>query len=116
YGLVAGLLIQNPAVRSARDQLDLSRTAPPGAVAWEVDVRYLTALGSDVVPLLVRRLDELPTEARCLVAERLVDRWGPRRGADWRVWTRADAAARDAVAEALPRLEAARGADDACGR
>lgn len=114
YVLVAGLLVLNPAARSARDQLDRWRHPDGGSQAQAADARYLASLDSDAVPILVNRLDELPPDARCIVARRLVDRWGPQRPGNWRAWNRADEAARDAVRGALPRLEAARGPGDRC--
>jgi hypothetical protein len=76
FVLVGALQLVNPAGLVARHNLD--RIAELGGV----DVDYLGSLGSDAAPLLVARLDELPDEARCLVASRLLRLWGPERPGD----------------------------------
>lgn len=114
YVLVAGLLAANPAARSAADQLDRRREATAEVATGAPDARYLASLGSDAAPFLVERLDALTPEGRCIVARRLLARWGPDRPGDWRAWNRADQAARNAVLGALPRLEAAAGPGEGC--
>lgn len=114
YGLVAALLVVNPAARSAADQLD--RRSPGGEVAAGApDARYLASLGSDAVPILLDRFDHLDPEGACVVARRLLSRWGPDRPRDWRNWNRANRAAMDAVAAAQMALRAAAGRGDRCG-
>jgi hypothetical protein len=72
----------------------------------EVDLGYLASLGADAVPTLLEGLTVLSGERRCELAERLVERWGPDRQADWRVWTWSRHRAGRAVAATADRLGA----------
>ena len=74
-----------------------------------MDVEHLASLGSDAAPLLVDRLDELPGEARCVVATRLLALWGPERSPDWRSYNWSESRAREAVAERLEMLRSSAG-------
>lgn len=100
------LVLINPAALVARVNLD--RTGSPEA---ETDAVYLSRLGADAVPVLVARIDELPVDGRCVVAEALLGRWdaahAPERGLDdWRTWNASHARARDAVRSAEGELRA----------
>ena len=85
------LHIIDPAGLTARHNLDRVDAT------IEVDAEYLASLGSDAAPYLLTHLDELPEESQCLVAGRLLDRWGPDRPADWRSFNRSESLARAAV-------------------
>ncbi len=60
------------------------------------DAAYATSLGADAVPELLDALADLPKEARCPVANALVDRWSADRG-DWRTWDISESQAVHAV-------------------
>ncbi len=108
FALVGALQILNPAEHVARSNLD--RIEELGA---DLDVEYLGSLGSDAAPIVVSRLGELPEEGRCEVADRLLQRWGPERRADWRSWNWSESRARDAVSAELGALRSVAG-DGAC--
>ncbi len=91
FVLVGALQLINPAGLVARHNLD--RIADLG----EVDVEYLGSLGSDAAPLLLSRLDELSPEEQCLVASRLLSRWGPERPGEWKSFNWSESRARLAV-------------------
>ena len=121
-GMVAAfaLVALNPAGLAARSNLDRAAEG-----VQEADVAYLTRLGADAVPTLITRLDELPAEGRCRVAEHLLHGWADGEGAgergrpvdeeldDWRTWNAAQAAARDAVNDNVNELRALAGG---CGQ
>jgi len=98
FTLVTALQLINPAGLVARHNLD--RIHELG----EVDADYLSQLGSDAAPLLVARLGELPPEAQCVVATRLLHQWGPERPTDWRNFNWSESQARDAVRDHLATL------------
>ena len=103
FVLIGALQLLNPAGLVARHNLDRA----DASVA--VDVEYLASLGSDAAPHLLAHLDELAEESQCLVAHRLLDRWGPDRPADWRSFNWSESLARRAVrreATALGRYAA----------
>lgn len=98
FALVGALQVVNPTGLVARHNLD--RSAELGGV----DAEYLGSLGSDAAPLLVARLAELPDEAQCSVASRLIRMWGPERPADWRSFNWSESRARVAVENGLGTL------------
>lgn len=98
YLLVGALQALDPAAMVTRHNLD--RMEELGGV----DADYLASMGSDAVPLLLERLGELPAEAQCVVADRLVRRWGPEREADWRSFNASEHRARAAVHSDLSTL------------
>jgi hypothetical protein len=113
-GFVSGLVISGLCSLLALGAID-----PAGRVAsfniqralksqGELDVAYLLTLGSDAVPPLLASFDALPREARCAMAEPLLDRYlsDPQRSEDWRNWNASRAAARAAVAAKAPELRA----------
>ena len=114
---MALLHVANPAAVAARSHLD--RAHETGAVAAgpepHLDARYLASLGSDATPILVRRLDELGVEGRCVVARRLLRWWGPDREWDWRSWNAADRRAREIVGAEAARLRRMAGSGETCG-
>ena len=99
FVLVGALNVLNPAGMVTRHNLD-HRTELGG-----VDADYLASMGSDAAPLLLARLNELPPEAQCTVATRLVRRWGPERPGDWRSFNASESRARAAVMADLARLQ-----------
>lgn len=103
FALVGALQFIGPAGLVARHNLD--RIDELGGVEAE----YLASLGSDAVPLLLDRLDELSVEAQCVVASRLLRQWDAERPWNWRSFNWSDNGARRAVAshlEVLSRLAA----------
>lgn len=50
------------------------------------DAIYATSLGGDAVPALLARMDAVPADARCEVANRLLGTWQGA-GRDWRSWS-----------------------------
>jgi hypothetical protein len=123
YGLVAVLHVANPAAVAARSHLDragepVSTAAGPASAASApeagLDASYLAYLGSDAVPIVVERLDELGDADRCLVARRLLSRWGPEREWDWRSWNSADRRARHVVGAEVGRLRMMAGVGETC--
>ena len=106
FVLVGALQFTNPAGLVARHNLD--RIEQLGGV----DAEHLGSLGSDAAPVLVARLDELPDEAQCLVARRLLHQWGPERPADWRSFNWSESRARHAVGDNLETLRSLEGAGD----
>lgn len=105
FALVAVLHVANPAAVAARSHLERAVSpASAGRGPGQVDVSYLASLGSDAVPLLVGRLDELSEAGRCTVARSLLSRWGPDRPRDWRSWNHADWRARKVVEANTARL------------
>ncbi len=99
FVLVGALNLLDPVGMVTRHNLDHS------AELGGVDADYLASMGSDAAPLLLARLNELPPEAQCSVATRLVRRWGPERPADWRSFNASESRARAAVMADLPRLQ-----------
>jgi hypothetical protein len=99
YVLVAALHVIDPVGMVARHNLE--RIEELGGI----DAEYLASLGSDAAPLLVARLDELPPEAQCAVANRLLLRWGADRPAEWRAFNLSEQRAREAVARDLAVLQ-----------
>ena len=102
--LVGALQIINPAGLVVRHNLDRM------AQSVEVDVEHLASLGSDAAPILIARLDDLPGEAQCLVASRLLHRWGPEQPRDWRNFNWSESRARLAVDDNLETLRSLAGA------
>lgn len=98
FVLVGALQLVNPAGMVTRHNLD--RIDELGGV----DVEYLGSLGSDAAPVLLARLDELSYEEQCLVANRLLSRWGPERSWDWRSFNWSETQARRAVEHDLGKL------------
>lgn len=106
-GLVAVLHLADPTAYAARSHLDRARTVLPqeSDSGAGLDVTYLTTLGSDATPILVKRIDELNETARCRVATALLSRWGGDRESDWRNWNLADWRARQVVRAEAARLQ-----------
>jgi uncharacterized protein DUF4153 len=68
------------------------------------DARYNASLGADAVPILVPALADLPPNDRCIIRQRLLNRWSGDQTRDWRTWNASRAAARRIVRENLPML------------
>ena len=64
-----------------------------------LDVRYMTSLSADAVPVLMEALPALPAEARCEVARHLLQKWPPGARMPLRTWNWSDARARREVRE-----------------
>jgi hypothetical protein len=116
FAFVALLLAVNPDVRIARTNLERAGHVPtaterPGEA---VDAGYLGSLSADAVPTLMAALPNLPAQPRCVLARRMLERWGPdrTRPPDWRSWNWSVARAREMVgaeAEALRAMVAGAG-------
>jgi hypothetical protein len=97
FVLVGALQAIDPAGLVTRHNLDRADRV-------DVDAEYLGSLGSDAAPILVARIGELPAEAQCLLAGRLLRHWGPERPEDWRSFNWSGSRARDAVEEDVETL------------
>lgn len=66
-----------------------------------LDTDYLMALGADAVPVVLERLDALPEAERCTLSANLIWRWSPvvEYRSNWRVWSWAEAKARERVSD-----------------
>jgi len=113
FAFAALLVVVNPDARIARTNLE--RAADASEVVNRsgdgIDVAYLASLSADAVPALMEVLPALPPQPRCLLARRLLERWGPETASepDWRSWNRSVARARETVdrgAEALRAIVA----------
>jgi hypothetical protein len=71
----------------------------------EFDAAYATSLSADAVPVLLSGLAGLDPADRCAVVTRILDRWSPTAGVDWRTWNYGRAKARRLVREGYRRLE-----------
>ena len=120
FSFVALLLAVNPDVRIARTNLERAGDLPTvtDRSGESVDARYLASLSADAVPTLMAALPDLPPEPRCVLARRLLERWGPEEvaNADWRSWNWSVARAREMVGAETDALRAmVSGVDtDAC--
>jgi len=94
-GTILGLAVLNPDATVARVNLDR-------VSARAVDVEYLARLGPDAAPVLVARLDRLPIEDRCRLADAIRKRWADDEGRDWRTWNAARSAAAAATGALSP--------------
>jgi hypothetical protein len=108
FGLVALLHLLNPTAYAVRSHLDRAQPAmhQESDSGSRLDVTYLATLGSDAVPILVARIDELSEVVRPEMAGALLERWGPHRELDWRNWNLADWRARKVVSAEGERLRA----------
>jgi len=100
YALVALLFLLNPDARIAR--VNLQRTV--AITSDTVDVAYLGSLSADAVPTLIRALPTLSSESRCVLAERLLERWDPESSVTWRIWNWSTSRARASVATEAEEL------------
>lgn len=120
FAWIALLLAVNPDARIA--QTNLGRASDVAAAtergAERVDAHYLASLSADAVPTLLNALDDLPPQAGCVLAQGLLERWGPEGSVerDWRSWNWPIARAREMVSaegDALRRI-VARAGREAC--
>jgi len=125
FAVAATLVVANPDAWIVRTNLARSEViqAPSAVVratgstrARDIDVDYLASLSADAVPSLLDALPDLPPEAQCRLAGRLLERWGTERESDWRGWNLAIARARHRVREDTADLERMVGADGGCDR
>lgn len=105
YAVLLALLPANPDARIARTNLEragvgVEAASGPATEPSPVDAAYLGSLSADAVPVLLQALPRLDPEARCILAGRLLDRWGGTEEADWRNWNLALARARAEVRRA----------------
>jgi ABC-type glycerol-3-phosphate transport system permease component len=116
FAFVALLLAVNPDVWIARTNLGRSGhvLSATDRSPEEVDARYLASLSADAVPMLMNALADLSPQSRCVVARRLLERWGPdgTQGSDWRSWNWSVALARQRVGVETEALRGMVGADE----
>jgi Domain of unknown function (DUF4153) len=97
---VAVLFVINPDALIART--NLARAAASGATV-PFDVTYALSLHGDAVPVLIEGLPQLPPDAQCRLARRMLQRFPPDQERDIRTWSwgaaRASAAVRAHEAE-----------------
>lgn len=110
FAFVALLLAANPDAWIARTNLERAADVPAATERAEegVDARYLASLSADAVPTLVSALPDLPAQPRCVLADGLLDRWGPdgTHPSDWRSWNWSEARARRMVRARAESLRA----------
>jgi hypothetical protein len=110
FAFIGLLIAVNPDEWIARTNLERARS--PSTVTDRsgegVDARYLASLSADAVPTLMGALSELPPQSRCVVARRLLKRWGPdvQQEPDWRSWNWPVARARQMVSAETEALRA----------
>ncbi|TVP59821.1 MAG: hypothetical protein EA351_01210, partial [Gemmatimonadales bacterium] len=93
----------------AHAAIALDTDASGAPVGPGFDAAYLASLSADAVPTLLGVLPGLPEDSRCIVARRLLDRWGHAPKLDWRSWNLPRMRAHRLVrgeAEALRRVSA----------
>jgi Domain of unknown function (DUF4173) len=101
YAVLAALHVVNVDGFVARTNL---ARATRGA---EFDARYHAhELSADAVPALLGSLDQLTPTDRYIVAQQLLNRWGPATQLDWRSWNWATSRARSLVQAATAQLTA----------
>ena len=81
---------------------NLSRLRDTG----KLDGPHLATLGAEAVPYTLAALPLVSPEARCAMANTLVDRWHDRPAGDWRGWNRSRAQARELVGARIAELKA----------
>ena len=98
YALIVALEVVNP------DAL-ISRTNLARALEGrKFDATYVSSLSADAVPNLVAALPHLTPEERCVISERLIERWPASRQSDWQTWNRSRAEAERVIGENRPAL------------
>jgi hypothetical protein len=125
FAVVATLLVANPDAWIVRTNLARSEVIRESSAvgpamgtirAHDIDVDYLASLSADAVPPLLDALPDLPPDAQCRLAGRLLERWGTDRESDWRGWNLALARARHRVRDDTPNLERMIEAGGGCDR
>ena len=101
FAFLALLVVVNPDGWIARTNLARGGELPTVTDRSKegVDARYLASLSADAVPTLMNALKDLPPPSRCVLASRLLERWGPdgKEEPDWRSWSWPVARARHLV-------------------
>lgn len=112
FATVAVLFAVNPEAVVARANLTRAqRSGDPSSF----DVSYATSLGADAVPALLAGLSTLPESHRCIIARRMLDRWGPDSPPlPLRAWNLAVARARAAVQARSAPLRVMAGTGERC--
>jgi hypothetical protein len=100
FAVLAGLHLLNPDAFIVRTNLARSPVHRP------FDAKYAASLSADAVPVLLAALPRLDAREQCRAADRLLRRWLPDTGGDWRTWNLARARARRAVRQHEARLRA----------
>jgi hypothetical protein len=95
FATVAALFFVNPDALVART--NVARVAHEPGAAERFDARYAASLSADAAVVLLQALPSLPADAQCVIAHRMLERWGDGSGGDWRSWNYADVRAREMV-------------------
>ena len=105
--LTIGLTIAAPDARIAHYN---ATTLPAEASAERAafDPHHAASLGADAVPTLVALVPRMEREGACVLARRLLDRWGSPDLPDWRTWNWSRFRARRVVREHATVLEGLR--------
>jgi hypothetical protein len=103
FGMAALLFVVNPDALVART--NIARSAHVDE-APQLDVRYTASLSADAVPVLLKAIPVLAPAARCVIADRILRRWGAQPEPAWQQWNWSDARARRAVASQRAMLNA----------
>ncbi|GBC82415.1 hypothetical protein HRbin10_01538 [bacterium HR10] len=101
-GVVHGMIVAAVVILAALNLADPAALVARYNLAHQerrtVDVNYLTRLSADAVPVIVARLQDVPSADRCALVHALMRRHGAS-PPDWRGWNLARARARRALAE-----------------
>ena len=96
--VLAGLHLLNPDAFIVKTNLNRPIAERP------FDAEYALTLGGDAVPALIDALPRLAVTDRCIIAPRLVKRWGAESQSDWRTWNWSRARARRLVRDHFHEL------------
>jgi Domain of unknown function (DUF4173) len=102
FAVLAGLHVVNPDALIVRTNLNRPATERP------FDAKYALSLGADAAPILLEALPRLDAQSRCLVATKLLAKWGSASEPDWRTWNWSRSRARRLVTEQADALRALR--------
>lgn len=97
--ILIGLHVLNPDALIVRTNAALAEA--PGKRPF--DATYALGLGADAAPALLAAWPDLTPADRCLIGDRLLERWGEGT-TDWRTWSWGRGEARSAVAERRSEL------------
>ncbi len=88
FATLAVLNIMNPDAVIARTNLSRAEAGT------EFDLEYAARLHADAIPELIARAPALLSSQQCDLFWNAIDRWTPRKAADWRTWNLSRAKAR----------------------
>jgi hypothetical protein len=103
FAWLAALYVMNPDALITRT--NTARAVGGSPAVERFDAGYATTLSADAVPVLLTALPQLPEDARCAVARRVLRRWGPDSPVALRTWSLSGARARAAVGARAATLQ-----------